>query len=443
MPKVFKNHDRLSNEMTYRITKPNRRLVGSITLDGSKSISNRLLIIQALCAQPFAIHNLSTSKDAQTLVKLLADVKSQPANNLSTNNKYPTYDCGAAGTTFRFLTAYLALQNGTQILTGSERMKQRPIGKLVNALRSLGCDIEYLENDGFPPLKINAPKSLTTNELSIAADTSSQYITALLLIAPTLPNGLRLTLEGDIVSLPYIEMTRALMQHFGIASYWLDSTIVVEKQDYTARDITVEADWSAASYYFAMAAFADELDLELKGLFADSLQGDAVATEIGFHFGIDAQFTEGSIFLKKTGNQQAEFFEWDFVKCPDIAQTFAVVCAGTGVNGLFTGLETLFIKETDRVAALKNELKKVSVSFVKLPAKFAQRSQRQYFMVEGTATFNNEPTFPTYEDHRMAMAFAPLAMLHPIRIEDPSVVQKSYPQFWSDLTKLGFEISEV
>ena len=420
--------------MIYKISKPNRRIVGEITLDGSKSISNRILIINALCKDDFKIHKISTSKDTQTLTKLL----SQKDNNV--------YDAGAAGTTFRFMTAYLALQSGTQILTGSERMKQRPIGKLVNALRALGCDIEYLENEGYPPLKINAPKPLITNELNIAADTSSQYITALLMIAPTLPNGLRLTLEGNIVSLPYIQMTLSLMHYFGVEHAWEGNTIIVGNQEYVAKDIVVEADWSAASYYYALSAFADELDLKLNGLFKNSLQGDSVAVEMGFHFGVDTtyieatEFTEGGLHLKKSGEPMTEMFEWDFLKCPDIAQTFAVICAGTGVQGLFTGLETLFIKETDRVVALKNELAKVGVSFVKLPAKFSQKSQKQYFMVEGKAQWDKIPLFPTYEDHRMAMAFAPLAIINTIKIEDPSVVEKSYPEFWEDLKKLGFEI---
>ena len=420
--------------MIYKIAKPNRRIAGEITLDGSKSISNRILIINALCKDDFKIDKISTSKDTQTLTKLLSQ---KDAN---------VYDAGAAGTTFRFMTAYLALQQGTQILTGSERMKQRPIGKLVNALRALGCDIEYLENEGYPPLKINAPKPLITNELSIAADTSSQYITALLMVSPTLPNGLRLTLEGNIVSLPYIQMTLSLMQYFGVEHSWSGNTIIVEKQEYVAKDVVVEADWSAASYYYALAAFADELDLKLNGLFKNSLQGDSVAVEMGFHFGVDTTFidatdsTEGCLHLKKTGEPMTEMFEWNFLKCPDIAQTFAVICAGTGVQGLFTGLETLFIKETDRVAALKIELAKVGVSFIKLPAKFSQKSHKQYFMVEGKAQWDKIPLFPTYEDHRIAMSFAPLAMINTIKIEDPLVVEKSYPEFWEDLKKLGFEI---
>ena len=419
--------------MTYKISKPNRKIVGEITLDGSKSISNRILIIKALCEQDFTIHKLSTAKDSQTLTQLLSQKEST------------TFDAGAAGTTFRFMTAYLALKEGTQIMTGSERMKQRPIGKLVSALNSLGCNIEYLEKEGYPPLSIHAPKAGLaglSGELSIAADTSSQYITALLLIAPTLPKGLKLTLEGQIVSLPYIQMTLSLMAYFSVQHTWSGNTIVVENQKYQSRDITVEADWSAASYYYAMAAFADELDLKLNGLFENSLQGDSVAVEMGFHFGVNTEYTEGGLRLTKSNNPPTELFEWDFVKCPDIAQTFAVICAGVGVQGLFTGLETLFIKETDRVAALKNELKKMGVSFVKMPARFSQKTQKQYFMIEGKSEWVAPPCFPTYEDHRMAMAFAPLAMLGNIEIEDPSVVGKSYPQFWEDLKKLGFEVDE-
>jgi 3-phosphoshikimate 1-carboxyvinyltransferase len=288
-------------------------------------------------------------------------------------------------------------------------------------------------------LKINAPKSLTTNALSIAADTSSQYITALLLIAPTLQNGLQLTLEGTIVSRPYIEMTLGLMAYFGVNHTWEGNTIVVTPQAYQAREITVEADWSAASYYYALAAFADELDLTLNGLFQDSLQGDAVAVEMGVHFGINTEFTEQGLRLTKSTNPITERFEWDFVKCPDIAQTFAVICGGVGVQGSFTGLETLFIKETDRVAALQNELAKVDVSF----GESSLQSKNKCFTIDGTAKFDTIPTFPTYEDHRMAMSFAPLAMFNTVQIEDPSVVSKSYYEYWHDLEKLGFVVEEV
>jgi 3-phosphoshikimate 1-carboxyvinyltransferase len=410
------------------LKKQNNNITGSITLDASKSISNRILIINALCSEKFKINNLSTSKDTVTLVKLLKETDT--ADSL---------DAGAAGTTYRFMTAYLALQSGTQILTGSERMKQRPIGKLVQALRTLGATIEYTENEGFPPLKIGEWNGNATNQLSIAADTSSQYISALLMIAPRLPQGLELTLEGTIVSRPYIEMTLSLMESFGVQSTWEGNTITVAPQIYVPREFTVEADWSAASYYYSMAAIADEVNLKLIGLQKNSLQGDSIVAEMMENFGVKTRFYKNSLRLTKS-KKEKQLFEWDFLRCPDIAQTLAVTCAAVGKNGIFTGLETLYIKETDRVAALKNELRKVGVTFVKLPKAFSKKSPKDYFMVEGKANLEQTPTFATYEDHRMAMAFAPLAMLGDIQIEHPEVVEKSYPQFWEDLKILGFEV---
>lgn len=418
----------------FEIIKTNRHIIGEITLDGSKSISNRLLIIKALCKENFEIQKCSTSKDTTTLQTLLAQFGENPNG---------TFDAGAAGTTFRFLTAFFALQQGTQILTGSERMKQRPIGKLVDALRALGCHINYLEKDGYPPLSIGAPSGeIGQQKLTIAADTSSQYITALLLLAPCLPQGLALTLDGKIVSRPYIEMTLGLMSYFGISYTWNENVISIENQAYQPRDIIVEADWSAASYYYALAAFSDKLDLRLNGVFTESLQGDAVLMEMGNYFGIKTEPTEGGIRLTKSGEAVQPLFEWDFVRCPDIAQTLAVMCAGTEATGLFTGLETLFIKETDRVAALTQELVKVGVHFFKIPARFASKNPKDFFMVEGMAYFEKMPTFETYEDHRMAMSFAPLSMFAPIQIAKPNVVVKSYPKFWEDLESLGFKILE-
>lgn len=417
--------------MNYRLIKKDKTITGKINLDSSKSISNRALIIQALCTEKFNIHRLSTAKDTQTLYRLLSQ-------------KEDVYDVGPAGTTFRFLTAFLSTQTGTQILTGSERMKQRPIGDLVNALRSIGANIEYIEQDGFPPLRIHAPNNIGTSDaVTIPASTSSQFITALLLIAPTMPNGLRLTLEGDIVSRSYIEMTLSLMQYFGINYTWEGNIITIASQEYVGRDFTVEADWSAASYYYAMAVFADELDLQLDGLYENSTQGDSIITQMATHFGVTTIFNQDGLRLKKSNQPPSPMFEWNFILCPDIAQTLAVMCGGIGMTGLFTGLETLKVKETDRILALQNELAKVQVWFSALPPRFSKKATLPFYNVDGKAIWEGEVPFSTYEDHRMAMAFAPLAILGTITIEDPNVVEKSYPKFWTDLQTLGFEVIEL
>ncbi|MFN7120155.1 MAG: 3-phosphoshikimate 1-carboxyvinyltransferase [Saprospiraceae bacterium] len=417
--------------MTYQIHKSDRRLIGEITLAGSKSISNRVLIIQALCKEDFPIHRLANAKDTDLLQALLA-------------SEEDVLDAGAAGTTYRFLTAYLAIQPGVQILTGTERMKQRPIRILVDALRQLGANIEYLENEGYPPLRIGEPTDEgRTNQLTIAADTSSQYISALLMIAPSLPNGLELTLVGNMVSRPYIEMTLAMMRYFGVQHSWINNVITVPPQEYIPKPFIVEADWSAASYYYAMAAFAESVDLQLNGLFQNSTQGDAALAEMMEKFGIITEFNLEGIRLRKSDEAPQPIFEYDFIECPDLAQTLAVVCAGTSVHGVFTGLETLKIKETDRIAALKNELAKVGATMAALPPRFSQKNGKQYFSVEGPVSLYNTPVFATYEDHRMAMAFAPLAFFGPIQIEHPGVVEKSYPDFWEDLQKLGFEVQNV
>jgi 3-phosphoshikimate 1-carboxyvinyltransferase len=406
------------------LQKNERPIKGTIELAGSKSIANRALIIRALCKDPFPIHRIANANDTQRMQALIA-------------SEAELRDAGPAGTTFRFMTAYLSLQAGTQVLTGTERMKQRPIGLLVNALKSLGADIQYLEKEGYPPLKINAPSQDfgKNNRVTIPADTSSQYVSALLMIAPTLPNGLELSLVGDIVSRPYLQMTLSLMQYFGIHYQWKGQSIHIAPQEYTGRPFTVEADWSAASYHYALAAFADEADLQLNGLFKESVQGDAVLAEMMTHFGVQTSYNEMGVRLTKSGRSSSEPFKKDFLYCPDLAQTLAVICAGTGTNGHFTGLQTLRIKETDRIAALQTELKKVGVGF------YEDSGNEDWFVVKGKAHFEQTPSFATYEDHRMAMAFAPLAMLHEIEIEEPDVVGKSYPDFWKDLMSLGFNVA--
>lgn len=414
--------------MIYKISKEDKKIVGEIQLTGSKSISNRALIIRSLCEENFEIKALAKSHDTGLMQQLL-------------NSDSEIRDAGPAGTTFRFLTAYLALQEGTQILTGTERMKQRPIGVLVDALQKLGANIEYLEKEGYPPLKINAPENFgSNNKLTISAGTSSQYISALLMIAPVLPTGLELTLDDEIVSRPYIEMTLNLMAYFGIKYEWIGNEIHIKPQKYQPKEFTVEADWSAASYYYAMAAFADELDLQLNGLFENSVQGDAVLAEMMESLGVKTTFTENGVHLSKSGNNRP-FFEKDFIRCPDLAQTLFVVCGGLGIQGLFSGLKTLRIKETDRIAAMQTELGKMQVWLSKLPAKFSKNSDKEFYQVEGKAVVENSPQFPTYEDHRQAMAIAPLAMLGEIKIEEPRVVGKSYPDFWKDIQELGFKIS--
>lgn len=415
----------IMNSKKYTISREVSSAVkGEISLAGSKSISNRALIIRALSGQHFDIQQLANAKDTVLLNSLL-------------NSQSDTLDAGAAGTTFRFMTAYLAMQEGTQILTGTERMKQRPIGVLVEALKELGANISYLEKEGYPPLKIATPERFGhKNHLQIAANTSSQYISALLLIAPTLPQGLKLELMGKIVSRPYIEMTLKLMAYFGVKHSWEGQLITIAPQPYQSRNFTVEADWSAASYYYIIAAFAPSLDLQLNGLFRESVQGDAILSEMMEYFGVHTTFNEKGIHLSKGPFEEENDFRWDFLRCPDLAQSVAVVCGGLGRQGHFDGVETLRIKETDRIDALKTELAKVKVNVKAFP----QPNGSESFEVKGKVLFSGIPTFDTYEDHRMAMAFAPLAMFQPVSIQDPMVVVKSYPDFYSDLEKLGFKV---
>jgi len=411
------------------ISKPDKVLKGRIRLDGSKSISNRALIIQALCEDDFEIKCLSKSKDSRSMQALLEKGEG-------------TLDVGPAGTTFRFLTSYLALQSGTQILTGSERMLKRPIGKLVDALRGLGADITYLHEEGYPPLQIGEANVGIKNEISIAANTSSQFISSLLLIAPSLPNGLKLHLSAKIVSRPYIEMTLGVMAYFGIQYNWENDLITISPQTYTAKDFVVEADWSAASYYYGLAALSEDCDLQLSGLFQDSFQGDAAIIKIMAKLGIKTIHNEEGVqLLKQKDFTLPPIFEWDFIECPDLAQSIAATLAGLCLQGLFTGLETLYIKETDRVKAMQNELGKIGIYISKLPARITGNESQQFYLLDGKPTFPEKYEVKTYEDHRMAMALAILSILNPVHIKEPRVVVKSYPAFWDDLNFLGFSIT--
>jgi len=371
---------------------------------------------------------MASSKDTQVLTEALE----KGGNHI---------DVGPAGTSFRFLTAFLSLQPGIQTLTGSARMLQRPIGPLVEALRSLGADIEYLGEEGYPPLKIKEWKNRAANTLSISAGISSQFISALLMIGPYLKNGLKLHLERKIVSRPYIEMTLGLMKTFGINYSWEDQLINIPAGNYDFKAFHVEADWSAASYYYAIVAAQDRATLNLLGLNLESWQGDAALVAMYKNFGVTTTAIEGGIKISKD-QEAAPMFEWNFLKCPDLAQTIMVSCGALGISGLLSGLETLKIKETNRIAAMKNELAKVQVYLSKMPGKFSKKTEVEYYMLDGKAAVNN-PVFKTYEDHRMAMALAPLALFGTIQIEDPDVVEKSYPEFWDHLQTIGFEIERL
>lgn len=405
---------------------------GTIMLQGSKSISNRVLIIRALSQSLFDIHLLSSSDDTVILNKLLS-------------SKDEILDVHHAGTTFRFLTAFAALTGREAILTGSERMQQRPIGPLVESLRQLGCRIEYLGIEGYPPLKINGHSGLKSRRVKISAEISSQFISALLLTAPVLPEGLEIYLEGSIVSLPYIRMTLKIMEYFGVEHIWEGHVIRIAHQEYKARDFVVEPDWSSASYYYAVAALSQKAGIFLPGLKKDSVQGDAAIAEIAAAFGVRTEFTAEGVHISKTGNDKTgQWFEYNFIEQPDLVQSMAVMAAGLGTTCTYTGLSTLKIKETDRIAALQKELQRFGVHLNLMPARFSKRSGIEYYLQEGKAAKPDIPVcISTYNDHRMAMAFAPLALKFPLCIEDPDVVSKSYPEFWKDIQSLGFRLSEA
>jgi len=409
------------------LSKKNKSVSGTVQLTGSKSECNRALIIEALSGGKVEVVNISDAADTVTLSVAL---KSEVTPNSEIENPKSEINIGPAGTAMRFLTAYFTLQDEEVILTGSERMKQRPIGILVNALRELGAHIEYDENDGYPPLRIKGGFEQITDAISIKGDISSQYITALLLIASQLPLGLTLQIEGELTSRPYVEMTLAMLQQADIQHQWDGNNIHIPKQDFRETSLHVEPDWSAASYWYAIAALADEAELFLPGLTSYSLQGDSVITEIMANFGITSQFRDGGVYLKKEAKPLSRKI-FDLKSCPDLAQTIIVVCAALGHDATFTGLETLKIKETDRVLALQTELAKIGVKLIEKGQVYKLDCSEKHVP--------NKVFINTYDDHRMAMAFAPLALIvSEVEIEDYEVVEKSYPAFWTDLEKVGF-----
>ena len=403
--------------------RPNGQSVikGEVVLPGSKSISNRVLIIKALCKDNFLIKNLSKANDTVVLNNIL--------NHLDSN-----VNVEDAGTVMRFLTAFLSIQEGEWEVSGTDRMHKRPIEDLVDALNELGADIQYLGNYGFPPLKING-KTLGGKKISINANKSSQFVSAVLLIAPYLKGGLTLDLGQEIVSKPYIDMTINLMQYFGINIIVQDNSIQVEEGQYMAKDIFIESDWSAASYFYSIAAFADEAEIILGGLDKESIQGDAVIQEIMTQLGVATKFLDNHKILLIKSKLKVINEHIDFLDCPDLAQTLVVIYAGLGISGKFSGLKTLKIKETDRVGALKNELKKIGVDVNIL-------NDDTIVINESSIETNEHILFQTYKDHRMAMAFAPLAiLLSNISLDDKSVVKKSFPDYFTALKHLGFEIT--
>jgi len=408
--------------MIYSISAPTH-ITGEVILPASKSISNRALAINMLAGNAKTPVNLSDCDDTRVMLKWL-------------NDRPSTIDIGAAGTAMRFSTALLAVTEGSHIITGSERMKKRPIGILVNALRQLGAQIEYVEDDGFPPLRIVGNNSLEGGIISLPGNVSSQYISAMLMIGPTLKTGLTLRLTGEIISRPYINMTIAIMHSFGAnVQFATDNTIVVKPGKYNPNDYTVENDWSAASYWYEIIALANNTDatIYLPNLYKNSLQGDCKGAEVFRKLGVETQYTSNGVTIRKTPISIASL-EYDFVEMPDLAQTFVVTCCMLGVHFHFTGLQSLKIKETDRINALKVEMKKLGYVI-------EDRNDSELLWQGELCKPMDNCSIDTYEDHRMAMAFAPVSMkIGKININDPHVVTKSYPHYWDDLKKVGFEL---
>ncbi|MFK7814636.1 MAG: 3-phosphoshikimate 1-carboxyvinyltransferase [Maribacter sp.] len=407
--------------MKLHLTGPSSNLLkAAIQITGSKSESNRSLLLQALYSD-ISINNISNSDDAEVMQKGL-----QISNGI--------VDIHHAGTAMRFLTGYFASQEGKKvILTGSKRMTERPVKVLVEALRSLGADIEYEKNDGYPPIQING-KKLTKNKVSLPADISSQYISSLLLIAPSLENGLELELVGKITSVPYIKMTLALLSEIGVVNSFEGNIIKVsQKVSVNKTILTVESDWSSASYFYSIVALADVgTEIVLSAYKKNSLQGDSVLSEIYTDFGVETVFKENKITLKKTSDSKLSTVNYDLANAPDIAQTIAVTCFGLGMGCHLTGLHTLKIKETDRLEALHTELTKLGASILVTDKDLT---------LQTATSLNEDISIDTYNDHRMAMAFAPLAMKTSILINDAEVVSKSYPDYWADLERLQFSIN--
>lgn len=394
----------------------------TINLPASKSESNRALILNHLSNRLFQVDNVSSADDTQLLIKLLASI-----------GKESTLDCGPAGTTFRFLTTVLAFTSGTHVLTGSERMKERPIKDLISALQLIGAKITYLENDGYPPIKIEGiTPQLNNTKISVA--NSSQYLSSLLLVAPSLPNGLIIEITGEMGSQPYVNMTIQLLESAGIDVIKQANTFKIAPQSFKATKFKVESDWSGASYWFSRVSLMEKGSLLLTGLKSNSLQGDQVVKDIYQHLGVTSEFTSEGLLITKT-HEADKSLTWDFTHCPDLAQTVFASCAVLGVTLKCCGLKSLRIKETDRILAMQTELNKIGTQLT--------TQDDNWFVLQPSNQFPTTPiNISTYHDHRMAMAFAPLAaVINSIIIENKDVVSKSYPSFWDDVALTGITVN--
>ena len=405
----------------YQISKEGKNLHGNINISGSKSESNRLLTLRAYTSF-FNINNLSDSDDTKTMISSLKSDKEE-------------INIGHAGTAMRFLTSYYSsILNSSKILTGSSRMKERPILILVEALNNLGADIEYIDKKGYPPIKING-KLIYGNEIALPADVSSQYISSLMMLGVSINQGLKIKLSTKITSLPYIHMTKKIIERIGgVVDIKPDEIIIKQLVSNKIPDQIVESDWSSASYFYSLVALSDSSDITLSSFFNNSIQGDSRIVDIYKQFGVETKFINDKIYLKKNNIDLPDSISINLRDNPDLAQTIVVTCLGLGVNCTLEGLHTLKLKETDRLLALKREIEKFEVDCVTI--------SNQSITLKNNSKLKSGVSINTYDDHRMAMSFAPLSMINPIIIINPEVVSKSYLNFWNDLESLGFKISQ-
>ena len=413
---------------TITIHRKKSTLKAKVQLPFSKSESNRALILKALHGQNVTVHNLSNAEDTRQLNRCLRMIDTCGASGLPM-----VVDVNNAGTAMRFLTAYLAILPGKWFLTGCDRMQERPVLALVNALKQIGAEIEYSNNQGFPPLLIKGT-DLKGGHIKLDASISSQFISALLMIAPTLEYGLKLSLEGNFISRPYVMMTLSMLKEFGINTEYSEREIIVPPQKFKNNMFSVSPDWSAASYIYEIAALSESAELLISDLREDSFQGDRVVTRIYEKLGVQSKFTEEGLFLTKAGDV-VDFLEYNFVDCPDLAQAVLATCVGLGIEGKFTGLQSLKIKETDRVAKMNDEFEVFGYSLTEKDGEWFLKKEKE------VDSKKIDRLFLSYEDHRMAMAIAPLVLkTGSIQIDDPDVVVKSFPSYWKALEALGFKL---